>query len=210
MNPFSILESLLNHYVEESTSAMDSVESLDGKSLAIDIEGVGASFELRSVAGRIVLSADVCEDPTARLSGAPLTLLGLLRDDSPGGLRASGAALAGDAPTAEAFSNVLRLARPELEEELSHLIGDLAAHRIASLAREVAAWGSRAGSAVRVNVSEFLQEESRQLPPRLEVEAFCSDVERLRDDVDRAAYRVDRLLGASSDADKTTVCDESD
>jgi ubiquinone biosynthesis protein UbiJ len=210
MNPFSILENVLNHYVQESTAAMDLVESLDGKSLAIDIDGVGASFELRSVGGGIILSADVCEDPTARLSGTPLTLLGLLRDDSPEGLRASGAALAGDAPTAEAFSEVLRLARPELEEELSRLIGDLAAQRIASLAREAAAWGSRAGSAVRANVSEFLQEESRQLPPRLEVEGFRSDVERLRDDVDRAAYRVDRLLGPSSDADKTTACDESD
>ena len=49
-----------------------------------------------------------------------------------------------------------------------------------------------------MNTSEFLQEEIRQLPPRLEVERFNREVERLREDADRVAQRVDRLLGAIS------------
>ena len=44
-----------------------------------------------------------------------------------------------------------------------------------------------------MNASEFLQEEARQLPPRTEVDAFTRGVERLRDDVERAGQRLDRL-----------------
>ncbi|GIT15267.1 MAG: hypothetical protein CM1200mP36_10230 [Gammaproteobacteria bacterium] len=62
--------------------------------------------------------------------------------------RASGAELAGDTETAEVFAELLRLARPELEEELSHLIGDVAAHRISQSAQRLIGWGERSVDAL--------------------------------------------------------------
>ena len=44
-----------------------------------------------------------------------------------------------------------------------------------------------------MNTAEFLQEESRAMPAALEADAFYSDVERLRDDVERTAARLARL-----------------
>ena len=73
------------------------------------------------------------------------------------------------------------------------MIGDIPAHELAGAARRTDAWTRRAGSALSMNASEFLQEEARQLPPRVEVDAFGRDVERLRDDVERAAQRLARL-----------------
>jgi ubiquinone biosynthesis protein UbiJ len=43
------------------------------------------------------------------------------------------------------------------------------------------------------NIREYLQEESRDVPSRYEVERFSSDVGELRDDVERLAARVRRL-----------------
>ena len=43
------------------------------------------------------------------------------------------------------------------------------------------------------NIREYLQEESRDLPSRYEVDRFTADVDALRDDVDRLAARVGRL-----------------
>ena len=43
---------------------------------------------------------------------------------------------------------------------------------------------------VRMNTAEYLQEESRALPAPLEAQGFYSDVERLRDDVERLAARL--------------------
>ena len=44
-----------------------------------------------------------------------------------------------------------------------------------------------------MNAAEFLQEERRVLPAALEARAFYADVERLRDDVERAAARLTQL-----------------
>ena len=47
------------------------------------------------------------------------------------------------------------------------------------------------------NITEYLQEESRALPSRYEVESFRSKVDTLRDDVDRLAARIQRLEAGS-------------
>ena len=44
------------------------------------------------------------------------------------------------------------------------------------------------------NVAEYLAHESGDLVPRAEAEVFLEGVDRLREDVDRAAARVDALL----------------
>ena len=43
------------------------------------------------------------------------------------------------------------------------------------------------------NIREYLQEESRDLPTRYEVEKFGQQVGELRDDVERIAARLKRL-----------------
>jgi ubiquinone biosynthesis protein UbiJ len=43
------------------------------------------------------------------------------------------------------------------------------------------------------NIREYLQEESRDVPSRYEVEQFSKHVSELRDDVDRLAARIGRL-----------------
>jgi ubiquinone biosynthesis protein UbiJ len=47
------------------------------------------------------------------------------------------------------------------------------------------------------NIREYLQEESRDVPSRYEVERFAKRVNELRDDVDRLAARISRLGTAS-------------
>jgi ubiquinone biosynthesis protein UbiJ len=41
--------------------------------------------------------------------------------------------------------------------------------------------------------TEYLQEEGRLLPSRYELESFLTEVDRLRDDGERLAARVNRL-----------------
>lgn len=190
------IESVLNRCIRDSSRAGQLLESLDGRRLAVRVQGLG--IELRLDAARTCLAVSVAaasaDSPaTACVEGTPLALLGLLHHSGAEGFRASGVRLAGDAPTAEAFAEMLRHARPDIEEALAGMMGDIAAHEIAATARRTDAWTRRAGSATVMNVSEFLQEEARQLPPRVEVDAFSRDVERLRDDVERAAQRLDRL-----------------
>lgn len=190
------LETVLNRCIGDSSRARELLEGLDGKSLAIIVRGLGVCFRLQASETHLALSvASARPEPTATatVEGTPLALLNLVGSAGAEGFRNSQARLSGDATTAEAFAELLRHARPDIEEELSRLIGDIPAHEIAGAARRTDAFARRAGSAVTMNTSEFLQEEARQLPPRVEVEAFGLDVDRLRDDVERAAQRLARL-----------------
>jgi ubiquinone biosynthesis protein UbiJ len=186
------LARLLNRCVDESTPAKDLLLELEGASLALRIDGIGAQCVLIARSGAFSVEASV-EAPTAELRATPLDMLALARGGGVSGLRRTGAELTGDLPTAEQFAEVLRLSRPDLEEELARWIGDLAAHEIGRAGRALVGWLRRAGEALTLNAAEYLQEESRALPAALEAEAFFSDVERLRDDVERAAARLTRL-----------------
>lgn len=203
------LESMINRYIGESSRAGELLESLDGRSLAIVVRGLGFRLRLQSLKTRLAVSVESAtstaatatannsaaesSSATATVEGTPPVLLGLLGKAEAEGFRESGAEQSGDVATAVAFAELLRHARPDLEEELSRLIGDIAAHEVAGAARRTDDWAREAGSALTMNTSEFLQEEARQLPPRVEVNAFGRDVEYLRDDVERAAQRLARL-----------------
>jgi ubiquinone biosynthesis protein UbiJ len=56
-------------------------------------------------------------------------------------------------------------------------------------------WARDARSTMGNNVREYLQEESRDLPTRYEVDRFSVRLGVLRDDVERLAARLRRLEG---------------
>ena len=59
----------------------------------------------------------------------------------------------------------------------------------------------RAGRALEQNTAEFLKDERRVLAQPVEVNHFAEEVDRLRDDVERAAKRVDLLTSLMSARD---------
>ena len=94
---------------------------------------------------------------------------------------------------AEEFQRLLNFAKPDLEEELSAVVGDVAAHRIGEVARGLGKWGRDASAVMGANLREYLQEESRDVPSRYEVDRFSKRVGSLRDDIDRLEARIKRL-----------------
>jgi ubiquinone biosynthesis protein UbiJ len=200
------LERALNREIAESTPARDLVADLEGESFAIEVRGLGARCVLRATGGRVIVdaarppdSARSAEDSTrpsvasAALSATPIDLLRLARSADLSTLRGTGAEIFGSPEVAERFAKLLKLARPDLEEHAARWLGDVPAHALGDAARAAGAWLERAARALRANTAEFLQEESRALPAALEAQAFYADVERLRDDVERAAARLARL-----------------
>jgi ubiquinone biosynthesis protein UbiJ len=193
--PLAVREALgrrLNRLIDESTPAKDLARELEGSSFAVEVEGPAVRCVLVAHDGRVALSDDA-QAPTASLRATPLDLLALARRNSVASLRSTSAEVRGDLQVAEKFADLLKFARPDFEEELARWIGDLAAHEVGRTARGFVAWLRRAGAALAMNSAEYLQEESRALPAALEAQSFYSDVERLRDDVERAAARLARL-----------------
>ncbi len=127
------------------------------------------------------------------INGGPFSLLRALLGDSEALARARQIELQGDAELAQQFSTLASMASPDIEELLSRAVGDVAAHQAGEASRGLAQWVTRARVSIDRSLSEFLQEERRDLPTRFEVEEFLVDVDELSSDVERAAARLKRL-----------------
>jgi len=187
-----LIEDELNRHVGESTAARELLARLAGTSFAVHVEGVGATVVLHADGERLRVDGEAA-DATVTLRATPLDLLKLVNAEGVSGVKRTHADLKGDLQVAERYAQLLKLARPDLEGELAKWIGDVPAHALGEVTRGAAAWLARAASALRMNTAEYLQEESRVMPAPLEAQAFFGDVEKLRDDVERAAARLARL-----------------
>lgn len=93
-------------------------------------------------------------------------------------------------------AEVLSLARHlrwDAEEELSRVVGDVAARRLAQAGRAFAAWQVDALSRIAAAVGDWLTEEKQILARRAQLDAFDESVARLRDGIARLDKRLERL-----------------
>lgn len=185
--------SLLNRNIAELTPARELCAQLDGKTIAIRVRNTALAMYFVIDDGLVALAAESDAEPDVVIAGSLLTLAGMLRAGGEQAIRDGAIELTGDAQTAILFQDLLAHAKPDLEEELSTLIGDVAAHRVGEAARGLGHWAREARKTMGANLREYLQEESRSLPSRYEVERFTRRVDALRDDVDRLEARLQRL-----------------
>lgn len=101
--------------------------------------------------------------------------------------------VAGNAQLASELMFLFRHLRWDAEEEAARLIGDVAAHRLAGLARGVAAWHADAARRVAASLVEYAAEERQLLVKRGELEQIAALQARLRDGLERLEKRIARL-----------------
>ena len=191
------LAGLLNRNVAMSTQAQALAQRLEGRSLAVHVEGLPLRVLASIDSGQLTLSTAADETADATVSGTPLSLLSLIGSDARVRLRSSPVTINGNAEIAEGFQELLRAARPELEEELSRHIGDVAAHQVGNVLRGLTGWGRNAAATFAANVGEYLQEEGRDLVTRTEMDEFLHEVDEQRETADRLAARVAQLTRPS-------------
>ncbi len=161
--------------------------------MAIRVKDTGLAMYFRVCLDEIALFGDFDGEPDVAITGSILTLARLAGASGEYAIRDGSIELIGDVEVAQAFQKLLGYGKPDIEEELSGVIGDVAAHRLGEVARSVGSWGKEASATLRQNITEFLQEERRDVPSHYEVEAFTRKVDELRDDVARVEARLNRL-----------------
>jgi ubiquinone biosynthesis protein UbiJ len=187
------LDNLLNRGLPRSPRARQLCAELEGRSVAIEIREI---TRLRVASTGQTLSVMRDDAPAdATLTGGPLSLLALAGESADAVLQRGEVAISGDAELAQKFRELARLLRPDLEEELSLLLGDVPAHQLGRLARLTLHWSRRAGATTLTNLAEYLGHERADLVSRNEGEQFLRGVDAVREGVDRLAARI-ALLSA--------------
>jgi ubiquinone biosynthesis protein UbiJ len=191
---FRPLLARVNRTLSETTPARELAGDLEGRRFAVRISRSALAICLAVEDGELVRCDPAADDPDVVIEGPLSGLVQLaLAEGDMAALSDSGVTITGRADLAQKFERLLSLSRPDPEEELAGVIGDAAAHRVGEAVRQVADWGRRSGAIMAANVREFLQEESRDLPSRYEMDRFERDVQTLRDDVERTEARLRRL-----------------
>ena len=187
------LQDIFNRNIADSNEARRLCQQLDGRALSLDVKGTSLKFYMTVQKGSISLDTRYEGTTDASLAATPVALVALAGSGAERGLRGGAVHIEGDAEIAQNFRSLLTQVQPDFEEELSRVVGDVAAHQLANFARGFLDWGRRASESMASNVAEYLQEEGRDVPTRIEVDEFLEAVDRLREDTDRLEARLGRL-----------------
>jgi ubiquinone biosynthesis protein UbiJ len=93
----------------------------------------------------------------------------------------------------QTLDKIFREVRWDIESELAPLVGDVAAHRVASAAQHAARTLRHAGQSLQTSTSEYVVEEIALLARKNDVARWSKEVDTLVDDVARLEARLMRL-----------------
>lgn len=135
-----------------------------------------------------------CEgEPEARLRLRHGVLFSHLSGQAP---QLADIALEGDAELAAALGRIIGQLQWHAGEDLSRLLGDVAAQRIETLARGLFGFKGQLAFRLADNWIEHLREDGAMLAGRHRVGRFVAEVDQLRDGADRLDKRLARLEAA--------------
>ena len=185
----------INAVLTKDPDFLSALAVLQNICLAINIQGLGLIIYVHINSDSFNLTRAKPEQaPQVTIEGAPLALFMLLfSTDALQAAQSSGIKIQGDLHIARQLSETVQKLDIDWEGILAEYVGDIAAYQIGSGVQQVKAWRSRVHESWLAALSEYLQEESRSLPTRVEVEQYLDEVDGVRDSVARLEVRLTQL-----------------
>jgi ubiquinone biosynthesis accessory factor UbiJ len=190
----SALEAAFNHYLSLDDATLPQLAAFEGKIIGIEVLSLQQTLFLFPSADGIMILSDYDGAADTTISGTPMALAKLGITDDAGSVLFSGEVrITGDTRLGHQFKKVLQSMHIDWEQHLSRYIGDIAAHQLSQLSRELRQWMQRNASSFSMDVGEYLQEESQLVVGKAELDRFARNVDELRSTVDRIEARLTRI-----------------
>ena len=199
----SLLEPAINQYLSLDDNASNLLSPIAGKVVAIEISSFNQTLYLCPTATRLQILETYNDTVDAKISGSlsALGLMGLsatpMRSLFQGDVR-----IEGDTQVAHKFQSLFAKLDINLEAKLARYTGESFAQQFGSLFRNSRNWSQQSLTSFKLNLQEFLQEETRDLPAKPEADELFQQIDISRSDFDRLNARIDRLqnsLNSSSE-----------
>jgi ubiquinone biosynthesis protein UbiJ len=194
MLPFSLpslgvpVAATVNHLLAQEDWARSELKLHAGKVAVIDASPVALRLRVTPDGMVAAARADEAANVTIRLKLSDLPLIAQNRERA-----FSYVQIEGDAEFANAISHLSQSLRWEVEHDLERLLGPIAAMRLVQGAKAALTSAQTGQRKLAENVAEYFLEEKPLLIRPVLAEEFGADVVKLRDDVERAAKRLEKL-----------------
>jgi ubiquinone biosynthesis accessory factor UbiJ len=179
----------INHLLRAASWARDALKPFAGRTARIG--AVPFALALTVVESGEIMPASTGAAPAVTLRLTPGILLRLAARDESAWREIE---IAGDTDFAAAIHHVARNLRWDLEEDLSRVFGDIAAHRMAETGRTIRRWSEQAADNTAQSFAEYWTEEQPLIASRRDLDAFGRAVDQLRDDTARLEKRLENQL----------------
>lgn len=201
------LEAALNRAVALDPDTRDALQPLDGRSVVLALDSAEAPLAMRlQVDGAALRVGPVDAEQTPDLA-VRSTLGGVLsfgmqsllpkllgkRDDDEAAVPVGRMRIEGDAELARRLQRLAERFDPDWQQPFTAVFGEVLGVQIANGVAAALRQARTGGQKFAETAAEYLTEESRDVVPRAELDAFHDDVDTLRDDAERLAARVARL-----------------
>ena len=178
----------INQLLAQEAGARDVLLLHTGKVALIDAGSIALRMQVTRDGMLAVAGPDQAASVTIRMKLSDLPLIAQNRDRA-----FSYVKIEGDAEFANTISQLSKGLRWEAEHDLEKLTGPIAASRIVGGVRSVFEAARSTHRKLSENLAEYFLEEQPVLVRPAMLEELSSDVNRLRDDVERAAKRLAKL-----------------
>ena len=189
------VEGAINRALELAPAASNGLSALAGEVFALHCTAPQVDIFLQPTTGGAIRLIGIYDGPvTTSVRGQASDFAELATATDPAATLINGALeLEGDSAPLLELQRVLAQLDLDWEAPLVSTLGDVAGHQVAEIMRGAFSWGRDAGSSLLRQLDEFIHEEARLSPPRLELEDFYRDVQELGLRVERLQSRTERL-----------------
>lgn len=184
----------INRVLRLDSTALPRLAPLAGKVILIECQAPALQLFLLPDAQGLRLAQEWQAEPDCRLRAPAASLLRLaLSTQKTAVLHEPEVQLLGNADVLLSLAGVLQDLDLDWEYELSRWLGPVAAGLLGSNLRGGARWTRRSLDSLRLDLADYLGEESRSLVGRREAEARFAEMDALKLRLDRLEARTERL-----------------
>jgi ubiquinone biosynthesis accessory factor UbiJ len=200
-----ILERVINRYLALDPEMLDKLAAFDGKVIKLEITDLDKQFFMFPSATGIQIREEHEGPVDTVLRGSPVALFKMGLVSNTANLLLKGEVeISGDTRLGHQFKAVFSQMDIDWSEPLADLVGDEFAYQLQQTGKRFSQWGKDTVKSLSMSLSEYLQEESRDVVTETELEIFNEAVDRLRDDVDRLQAKISSLTADSPSKPSST------
>lgn len=202
-----LINNALQKYLDSDPEIAVKLNKFEGQRLLVHLTDIEKEFLLTPVNSSVVVSEHVVDEDASEESELNITttihsnIISLARmglgAEYRSMLNSGSLKIEGDVEFANQLRSIFIQVDIDWEEIASKYVGDAVAYQIGLIANKFKNYKKRSIENFRLDVSEYLQEESRILPTKVELDRFMSGVDSLDANVQRLEARIQRLMSMS-------------